>query len=52
MDVGDTYAACGVFLYRGTFHVAEHMTVTDGVVRVEFERGHFHFFRGATSTCP
>lgn len=43
-DSGDTYAADGVFLFRGTFHLVEHFTVTDGVVRVEFERGHFHFF--------
>jgi hypothetical protein len=52
VDAGDTYAADGTFLYRGTFHVVEHMTVTSGVVKVEFERGHFHFFRGAPSTCP
>jgi hypothetical protein len=52
VDVGDTYAADGAFLYRGAFHVAEHMTVTNGVVRVEFERGHFHFSRSAPSTCP
>ena len=51
-DSGDTYAADGAFLYRGTFHLVERMTVTDGVVRVEFERGHFHFFGAAPSTCP
>jgi hypothetical protein len=51
-DSGDTYAADGAFLYRGTFHVVERMTVTDGVVTVEFERGHFHFFGAAPSTCP
>ncbi len=43
-DSGDTYTADGVFLFRGTFHLVERFTVTDGVVRVEFERGHFHFF--------
>jgi hypothetical protein len=43
-DSGDTYTADGVFLFRGTFHLVEHYTVTDGVVRVEFEKGRFHFF--------
>lgn len=44
-DSGNTYTADGVFLYRVTFHLVEHLTVTDGViVRVEFERGHSHFF--------
>jgi hypothetical protein len=51
-DSGDTYTADGAFMYRGTFHIVERMTVTDGVVRVEFERGHFHFFGAAPSTCP
>ena len=37
---GNTYTADGVFLFRGTFHLVDHSTVTDGVVvRVEFERG-------------
>jgi hypothetical protein len=52
VDSGDTYAADGTFLYRGTFHVAEHMTVTNGAVSVEFETGHFHFFGAAPSSCP
>jgi hypothetical protein len=52
VDSGDTYTADGAFLYRGTFHVVERMTVTDGVARVEFERGHFQFFGAAPSTCP
>lgn len=51
-DLGNTYTADGAFLYRGTFHIVERMTVTDGVVRVEFERGRFHFFGAAPSTCP
>ena len=51
-DSGDTYTVDGAFLYRGTFHTVERMTVTNGVVRVEFERGRFHFFGAAPSTCP
>jgi|1186.fasta_scaffold621484_2 hypothetical protein len=51
-DSGYTYTADGAFMYRGTFHVVERMTVTGGVVRVEFERGHFHFFGAAPATCP
>lgn len=44
-DSGNTYTADGVFLFRITFHLVEHVTVTDGdVTRVDFERGHFHFF--------
>jgi hypothetical protein len=46
VDSGDTYTADGVLLFRGTFHEVERLTVTDGVVRVEFERGRFHFFGG------
>lgn len=41
-DSGNTYSASGVFLSRLTFHLVERFTVTGGVVRVEFERGHFH----------
>ena len=52
VDSGDTYTADGAFLYRGTFHIVERMTVTNGVVRVEFERGRFHFFGAAPSSCP
>jgi hypothetical protein len=43
-DSGNTYAADGVLLLRATFHIVERLTVSGGVVRVEFERGHFHFF--------
>ena len=43
-DSGNTYSASGVFLFRSTFHIAERITVTGGVTRVEFERGHLHIF--------
>jgi hypothetical protein len=43
-DSGDFFSADGVFQFRQTFHEIEHFTVTDGVVRVDLERGHFHFF--------
>jgi hypothetical protein len=44
-DSGNTYSADGVFLYRSTFHAVERFTITKGdVTRVEFDRGHFHFF--------
>jgi hypothetical protein len=43
-DAGDFYSAAGVFEFRDTFHEIEHFTVTDGVVRVDLEKGHFHFF--------
>jgi hypothetical protein len=43
-DAGDFFSADGVFQFRKTFHEIQHVTVTDGVVRVDFERGHFHFF--------
>ena len=45
-DAGDTYTADDVFLFRMTFHTTERFTVVGGVLRVEFERGHFHFFGG------
>jgi hypothetical protein len=45
-DFGDTYTADGVFLFRITFHTTERFTISGGVLRVEFERGHFHFFGG------
>lgn len=45
-DSGNTYSADGVLLSRATFHIVERLTVSDGVVRVQFERGHFHFFGG------
>jgi hypothetical protein len=44
VDSGDFYSADGVFQFRQTFHEVEHFTVTDGVVRVDLARGHFHFF--------
>jgi hypothetical protein len=43
-DSGNTYSADGVFLFRLTFHIEEHFTVTDGVVRAEFAIGRLHFF--------
>ena len=43
-DSGNTYTADGVFLFRDTLHAVDRFTITDGVVRVEFERGQFHFF--------
>jgi hypothetical protein len=43
-DAGDFYSADGVFEFRDTFHEVEHLTVTNGVVRVQFSKGHFHFF--------
>lgn len=43
-DSGDTYSAGGEFLFHGTFHLVEKLTVTDGVPRVEFVRSHLHIF--------
>jgi hypothetical protein len=43
-DSGDFYSVDGVFQFRQTFHEVEHFTATDGVVRVDFSKGHFHFF--------
>jgi hypothetical protein len=43
-DSGNTYTGAGVFLFRSTFHIVERFTVTGGVTRVEFERGHLHIF--------
>jgi hypothetical protein len=31
-----------VFEFRETFHEVEHFTVTNGVVRVDLNKGHFH----------
>jgi hypothetical protein len=45
-DSGNTYTAAGVFLARTTFHLVSKFTATGGVVRVNFERSHFHFFNG------
>jgi hypothetical protein len=44
-DAGDFFSPSGEFEFRDTFHLIEHITVTNGdVTRVEFEMGHFHFF--------
>ena len=43
-DSGDFFSAAGVFEFRDMFHEIKHFTVTDGVVRVDLEKGHFHFF--------
>ena len=43
-DAGDFFSAGGVFQFRRTFHEVEHFTVTNGVVRVDLNKGHFHFF--------
>jgi hypothetical protein len=43
-DSGDFYTADGVFRARQTFHEVEHLTVVDGVVHVDFAKGHFHVF--------
>ena|SRR5215213_5685735 len=43
-DTGDFFSAGGVFQFRRTFHEVEHFTVTNGVVRVDLNKGHFHFF--------
>ena len=44
-DAFDNFSPSGVFEFRDTFHVIEHVTVTNGdVTRVDFEMGHFHFF--------
>ena len=45
-DSGSTYSADGVFLVKLTFHIVEHVTVTDGVVRTEFAIGRLHVFGG------
>jgi hypothetical protein len=43
-DSVNTYSETGAFLFRLTFHSVERFTVTGGVTRVEFERGHLHVF--------
>jgi hypothetical protein len=43
-DGGDFFSADGAFEFRDTFHEITHLTVTDGVVRVDLEKGHFQFF--------
>jgi hypothetical protein len=42
VDTGYTYAADGTFLSYLTFRSVERVTIANGVLRVEFERGHFH----------
>jgi hypothetical protein len=43
-DGADFYSAAGVFEFRRTFHEIEHFTATDGVVRIDLNKGHFHSF--------
>jgi hypothetical protein len=43
-DDGDFFTAAGVFEFRATFHEVVHFTVTDGIVRVDLQKGLFHFF--------
>jgi hypothetical protein len=45
-DGADFYSAAGVFEFRRTFHEVEHFTFSNGVVRVDLTRGHFHSFFG------
>jgi hypothetical protein len=42
VDTGTTYAADGTFLFRIAFHEVQHVTVANGVLRVDLERGHFN----------
>jgi hypothetical protein len=44
VDSGDTYATDGTFLFHVTFHETEHFTITKGLTRIDFSKGHFHFF--------
>jgi hypothetical protein len=44
VDSGDFYSAEGAFEFRQTFHEVEHFTETNGVVRTDSAKGHFHFF--------
>ena len=41
VDTVTNYTADGEFLSRSSLHHIEHFTVTDGVVRVDFDRFHF-----------
>ncbi len=43
-DSGDFFSPAGVFEFRATFHEVAHFTATDGIVRVDLQKGHFHFF--------
>ena len=40
----DFYSAAGAFEFRRTFHEVEHFTASNGVVRVDLNKGHFHSF--------
>ena len=44
VDSVKTYTAEGEFLYGNQLHRVEHFTITDGVVRVDFDRFHFNSF--------
>lgn len=43
-DGADFYSAAGVFEFRRTFHEVHHFTFSNGVVRVDLTKGHFHMF--------
>ena len=43
-DGADFYSATGVFEFRRTFHEVQHFTASNGVVRVDLTKGHFHSF--------
>jgi hypothetical protein len=43
-DGADFYSAAGVFEFRRTFHEVLHFTFSNGVVRVDLTKGHFHMF--------
>ena len=45
-DAIDTYSADGVFLFRGTFHLVERITLVDGEIKNAIDSGHLHFFGG------
>jgi hypothetical protein len=44
VDSVKTYTAEGEFLSGNQLHRVEHFTITDGVVRVDFDRFHFNSF--------
>src|ERR671937_2114277 len=43
-DGADFYSAAAAFEFRRTFHEVEHFTASNGVVRVDLNKGHFHSF--------
>jgi hypothetical protein len=43
-DGADFYSATGVFEFRRTFHEVQHFTASNGGVRVDLTKGHFHSF--------